>query len=109
MKPKLILPAFPILLAMLLLLGGNKAEAANIGFSVGESHHNPHSGAVIQYRTTDPGYSTWYPDHNTTYVYPDPSPTYYATPYVYTTPSVDFDVWFGSDGRRHSGRREHRR
>jgi hypothetical protein len=113
MRLRLILPLFPILLAMLMLAGGNKAEAAvSVGFSVGGDHHYYHNGgAVVQYRTVDPGYSTWYPDYGTTYVYPDTyyASPYYSTPYIYTTPSTDFNVWFGSDGRRHYGRSVRRR
>jgi hypothetical protein len=127
MKPRLILSLFPILLAMLVFSGDNKAEAASgISISIGGSRHRARDGGVVYYRTADPGYSTWYPTYTTTRDYPtvyrsttyyesdgyQTSPYYYGTydtPYEYRAPSVDFNVWFGSDGRRHYGRSSHRR
>lgn len=125
MKPGLILPLLPMVLAMLMFVSGNKAEAAvSVGISVGEGRHY-YRGDTIVYRTVDPGYSTWYPEYRTTREYPtvyrsstyyesdryQSSPSYgtYTTPYVYSSPSVDFNVWFGSDGHRHYGRRTYRR
>ncbi len=130
MKHSLVLPLFPILLAMLLVTGGNKAEAADgVSISIGGGTHRPRTGRVVQYRTVDPGYTTWYPTYSTTYTTSRDYPVVYqssryyrsdsyqtsrhystySTPYEYRTPSVDFNVWFGTDGRRHYGRRHDRR
>ena len=127
MKPRFILPLFSILLAMLIGASGNKAEAADgVRITIGGGQHRPRGGGVVQYRTVDPGYTTWYPKYDTSRDYPvvyqtspyrsevyQRSPYYgnYSTPYEYrtSTPSVDFNVWFGSDGRRHYGRRYDRR
>jgi hypothetical protein len=114
MKPRLILPLFPILLA-LFMIAGSKAEAAvSVDISIGGGHHYTRGGTVVEYRTVEPGYTTWYPDSSPTYVAPTvyttytTSPTYVydSAPYVYTTPSVEFNGWFGSGGSRHYGSRD---
>ena len=106
MKSRFILPLFPILLAMFMLAGIGTAEAAvSVGVEIGGGHH--YSGGGV-YTTVDPGYSTWYPDSSTTYVaptvYADTS-TYVYDPYVYSTPSVEFNGWYGGGGhdRDHDG------
>src|SRR5579862_1532073 len=96
MKPRMILPMLPVLLAMIMLASSKKAEAFEVGVSVGGGHYY-HNGAVVEYRTTDPAYATWYPDSTTSYVY---APTVYddayvSTPYVYSTDSVGFGGWYG--------------
>jgi hypothetical protein len=95
-----------MLLAMFMLAGISNADAAvSVGIGVGGGHHYYGDGGVIQYRTSDPVYSTWYPDSSTTYVAPPvyySSPTYVYDPYIYSTPSVGFSGWFGSGDRGHS-------
>jgi hypothetical protein len=110
MKQRMMLSLFPLLLAMFMLAGSNTAEAAvSVGIGIGGGHHYSGGGAVVEYRTSDPVYTTWYPDSSVTYVAPPvyySSPTYVYDPYVYSTPSVGFNAWFGSDNRhsRYTGR-----
>lgn len=112
MKSRLALPLFPILLVMLMVACSNQAAAeVSVGVSVGGGDRYYHrGGAVVTYRTADPVYSTWYPDHSPTYVVPRvyttptyyAAPTYYSAPYVYRepAPSFSFGAFFGSGGRR---------
>lgn len=99
MKFKLIVPVFPILLAMFVMASSDaKAVDIGVGVNIGGGHHYHRSG-VVEYRTSDPVYTTWYPETTTSYVY---TPSYYDTTYVapstyvYTTPEPSYSVWYGS-------------
>ena len=63
MKPGLMLPVFPILLALFMVVGSHSAQAeVSVGIGIGGDHHRYRSGTVVRYRTVDPGYTTWYPE-----------------------------------------------
>jgi len=113
---------FALLLPILFLVSGNqKASAFDIGVGIGGHHHG---GGHVEFRTSDPVYSTWYPsdrtyvytppvyyNDGTTYYYDSPSTSYYTTPtYVYPDYStgVEFNTWYGG-GRHYSHDRWHRR
>lgn len=110
MKSKVKLSLFAALFALLLGAAAQKAEAADVRFSVGEGHR---WSGNREYRTGDSAYGTWYPNDGTTYVYSNSyygngySNGYYnnsySTPYVYTTPSVQFGTWYGDGYRNHGG------
>lgn len=119
MKSRMILLMLPVLLAMIMLAGSEKAEAADIavsvggvGVSVGGGHHY-HNGGYVRYRTADPVYSTWYPDRRTTYTYvPAYSSSYYDnrygngysnSGYIYSTDSTSYNGWYGSGRSGHGG------
>ena len=116
MKPRTILALIPVLLALFMFSPSQKAAAVEIGVSVGGGQRYYRGGTVIEYRTTDPVYSTWYPDNVTTYVYDSPSYSssyygngygngygYYSTPYyVYSTQSSGYNGWYGG-GRSGNG------
>jgi len=100
MKPRIVLPVLSALLAAVVFAGGNKAEAVEVGVGVGVGiggHHHFRDG-VVEYRTVDPVYSTWYPDDVVTYDYP-----VVETPYVYGTDWGDFGVWYGGGRGGHGG------
>lgn len=115
MKSNVLLSTLPVLLAMLVFTGYGKAQAFELGVNVGEHRHYYHNN-VVQYRTSDPVYSTWYPDNSSAYVYSPSSTVYvddsssygYSTPYVYSTESRDYDGWYGSgrSGRGGNYRRD---
>ncbi len=116
MKSKMMLSLMPVFLAVFVLVGAKQAQAVDvrIGIGTGGSHYYRGSN-VIQYRTADPVYSTWYPETTTSYVYTPryySSPTYYdngygygytaPTTYVYSSNSTGYNSWYGS-GRSGNG------
>jgi hypothetical protein len=107
MKSRMFLSTLPVLLAMIVFASNEKAQAFDLGISVGDHHH--YRGSVVQYRTADPAYTTWYPDSSTTYVYTPSDSTYYdngpgyVTPYVYTTESSNYGDWYGTGRSGHGG------
>src|SRR5579872_209125 len=112
MKSRAFLAMFPVLLAIIVLASSNKAEAFDVHVGVGIGGHHYRDGAVVQYRTADPVYSTWYPDSDSSYVYVAPTQTTYydnnvyvdPTPaYVYTTESSGYDGWYGGGRSGHGG------
>jgi hypothetical protein len=112
----MIVPMLPVLLAMIMLAGSKKAEAFDVGVSIGGGHHY-RGGTVIQYRTSDPVYSTWYPESSSSYVYvPTYSSSYYGngygyrygngysnSSYIYSTNSGDYNGWYGGGRSGHGG------
>lgn len=110
MKSRMILPILPVLLAIVMFVGSKEAAAFDIGVSVGDGHrsHRYRDRGYVQYRTSDPVYSTWYPDTHTSYVYVPTrsyySDGYYGNSYIYSTNSSNYNGWYGS-GR--SGRGGH--
>jgi len=121
MKSRVALPLFPVLLVALMVTCSNQAAAeVSVGVSVGGGDRYSHRGCgVVTYRTVDPVYRTWYPDHSPTYVAPRvystptyyvaPTTTYYvaptryhAAPYVYRAPphTSSLGAFFGSGGNR---------
>ena len=110
MKSRVHLAMLPVLLAMIVLASSKKAEAfdVGVGVNVGGGHHY-RNGAVVEYRTSDPAYTTWYPDSDSSYVYAAPT-TYYdntyvdTTPtYVYSTDSTGYVGWYGGGRSGHGG------
>ena len=108
MKPRMILPMLPVLLAMIMFAGSKKAEAVDVGVGIGVGGgHHYRNGGLVEYQTVDPVYNTWYPDSTASYVYPDT--TYvntgygYADPYVYSTDSVGFGGFYGGGRSGHGG------
>jgi hypothetical protein len=102
MKTKIVFSMFPTMF-MLLMLTGTGASAADVHFGVGIGGHN-HYYHNHDYVTVDPSYSTWYSDNTTPYSYYDNN-TYtdstYVDPYVYSTPGVEFNSWYGGGYRNH--------
>ncbi|HLX61497.1 MAG TPA: hypothetical protein VKX17_09475 [Planctomycetota bacterium] len=101
MKPRVILSLFPVLLVLFVIGGAQKAGAVEIGVSVGGGYHHGYR----DYRTVDPVYDSWYSSDATSYGYTDNiyvEPTY-VDPYVYVSPSVGFDTWYGDGYRGHGG------
>lgn len=87
-----------------------EAQAVDVNVGVGVGHRR--NGGSFSFSTGDSAYQTWYPAQTQTYVYTQPtyvSPTYSSTtygttyyqpaPYVYTTPSVGVNAWFGGNDR----------
>jgi len=110
MKPRILLGALPFV-AMALFACTSKADAFDVGFGVGfGGHHHGHVHGGVEFRTVDPGYTTWYPaETESTYTYgPYYSGDYYGTtvaPYNYTVvePSVGVytDFYGGGRSRHH--------
>ncbi len=105
MKPRLMLPLSLLLLAACMFAGSQKAGAFEIDVSIGGSRHH-RNRTVVEYRTSDPVYTTWYPERSTAYVYVPTEPTVYyyedgypTTRYIYSTESPDYRVWYGRGGR----------
>lgn len=105
MNFKTIFPMSAVLLTLIVLVGSKEAKAVELGVTVGGGHHY-RGGSVVEYRTADPVYSTWYPS-DTTYVYTRPVTVvedrsygygygYSSTPYVYSTNTGDYNGWYGS-------------
>jgi len=93
MKPRFILPLLPILLAMFMVAGSNKAQAevsVGVGIGIGGGHHY-YRGGGVEYTTVDPGYSNWAPVTDPVYV----APVIVEDPYVYASPSIEFGGWYG--------------
>ena len=110
MNFKTIFPMSAVLLTMIVLVGSKEAKAVELGITVGGGHHY-RNGGVVEYRTADPVYSTWYPS-DSTYVYTPPVTVidnssygygYYDTPYVYSTNTGDYNGWYGSGRTGHGG------
>lgn len=111
MKFKTVLSMLPVLMAML-VFSCSKAQAVDIGVGVGiGGGHHYHNGGVVEYRTSDPAYSTWYPDTSSSYVY-TPSDTYVSdgydsgysdSTYIYATDSRDYNGWYGNGRSGHGG------
>lgn len=110
MKSKVMFCFSPMMLALMMISGAGSAQAADVHFGVGIGDHGGYRHH--EYRTTDSGYTTWYPDSTTTYVYDNGTPntvysdssySTYSTPYVYTTPSVGFNTWYGDGYHNHGG------
>jgi len=102
MNSRMMLFLSSMLLAVAALSGASSAKAADFNLSVGGGNNGYR---YHDYRTVDPVYGTWYPETTSSYVYSNnayTSPTY-VTPYVYSTPSVEFNSWYGNGYRSHSG------
>lgn len=95
MKSKIVLSLFPTLLAMLVIAGAQKVEAA-------ESSDTPSGGRHVychhDYHSSDPVYSSWYPSESKSYVYPGTQTQAgrYKSTYIYTSPTNSFDTWYGN-------------
>jgi len=108
MKPRVILSVFPALLVVFMIAGAQKAAAEDVHIGVGVGVSGGNNYRYHDYRTSDSSYGTWYPS-TTVYGGYSGSSYYgggyygnsYSTPYVYATPSVQFNTWYG-DGY-HSG------
>lgn len=100
MKPLYLLST---LFVLFMFAGIQKAEAADVNFSVGLGGGHSH------YNTYDTGYNTWYPSTNSYGYYGNSGygNSYYGNsyyqPYVYSTPSVGFSSWYGDGYRSNSG------
>lgn len=102
-----------LFLMAVMFTAAREAAAVEVGVSVGSRRHG--SGGVIEFRTGDSHYNTWYPS-SSTYVYTQPSySTTYVTPsYTYRTPSVGYSSWYGNDryrsynNHRHHNHHNHR-
>ena len=112
MKQRTILPLLPILLAMFMLAGAQKAEAASVGFnvSVGDHHHHAFHNGGVNFYTGDTGYTTWYPNtyDSTSYYAPSSGTTYYSDPvysysypYTYSVRGNDYNTWYDRRENRH--------
>lgn len=104
MKLGFVPSILPIFLALFLIAGAQKAQAADFRISIGGGHDGYR---YHDYRTSDSTYGTWYSTDSRPYVYSGNgysgySGTTYVTPYVYSTPSTGFTTWYG-DGYRSSG------
>lgn len=100
MKSKIILSLCPVFLAMLMCGGAQNAGAVELGVNIGGGHgFHGHD-----YRTHDNGYDGWY-GNDGNYVYSDGVTTdnTYVDPYVYSSPDVGFDTFYGGGYRDHGG------
>lgn len=110
MKFKMILPMVPVFLALFMFAGSKSAQAVDVNVQLGGGHHY-RGGNVVEYRTVDPVYNTWYPDTTQSYVYTSPTTSYdsgyssgYSTgPYIYSTETSSYGGWYGGGRSGHGG------
>lgn len=117
MKSKMMLSLMPVFLAVFVMVGAKDAKAVDVGVGInlGGSSHYHRGGTVVEYRTADPVYTTWYPETSSSYVYTPSTyyttPTYYDNGYGYSTPSTyiystnnsGYNGWYGSGRSGHGG------
>lgn len=96
MKFTMLLPMLSIVLAMSMFAGKN-AEAADVLVSVDSDHH--HMGKTpVDVTTSDPEYTAWYGNSDTTYNYGRPSSGNgrSSSAFTFTTKSPDYSAWYGA-------------